>query len=164
MICLILRHLFKNATGSDFQSARSQSGISVIETIISLPILLVIGTATIELSRYVRQHISASQIAYEGARLASSWPGLVRIINNTKSVDDGTRDQIIDKVLVLANRKNITNITVGLDYSQDTSANGSLASNSVILQVDIPYKPIFNLWGHNNIHSQASLAYLYPET
>lgn len=150
-------------TGKSKDKKCPERGVSLLETAITLPVLLIIATSTIELSRYIRWHITASQMAYEGARLASSMPGLV--IPGQNSVNQGVRQRIVDKVLTLAARQNISNVAVNVDYSPDETSNGTVnrASNSVFCEVDIPYTPIINLWGKDKIRSTASIAYLYPE-
>ena len=151
----IMFGLFKN-------TYRSQKGVSFMETIITLPVLLIICACTVETSQFIRFHIAGSQLAYEGARMAAGWAALPDLSRPNK-VSIGAETSIRDRMLVLAKKQEMNTLGathIQIEYFPATAVD---PANTVQVNVNVPYTPVFDLWGKNSINSVATIAYLYPE-
>lgn len=138
----------------------SQKGVSFVETIITLPVLMIITMCTVEASRYIRSNIIGAHLAYETARMAASWPSLLDYSQNPVRPAPNPRAAIVERILRLAHRQENTAIDSGDILINYTSG---AASHSIDVQVSVPYEPVFNLWGKTDVVSRASVPYLYPE-
>lgn len=137
------------------QFLKSQKAVAFLETIISLPLLLIIGSSTIEASRFIRAHVAGAQLAYEGARMAASWAGLVE--NN--EIVHAHGQTIRSKMILLARMDGMPVIPPENITIQPPAA----PQNTVEVSVVIPYSPFINLWGKDHIVSKATVPYFYRD-
>lgn len=131
-------------------------GSVFIEMTLTLPLLLVLGGATAELSHLLQFRMKTSRIAYEGLRQAASTTGL----SQEMDPDGPLKSSVVTAVtelLTLEKHIHLSDeaIPVVLEYDEET--------NVVSLTVRVSVDSLFGLWNSGTevvIRSEAP--YLYP--
>ena len=135
------------------RTLKKENGVATMETVIVLPLLLLLFLGISEMGYMLCKQIEISKITYEGARYAASLPGL----------DAG--DLTVYKTRVLERMSQLYSF---YGMNEDESAANveyvNIDGNMYIrVTLSSTYKPITPLLSEfTNINSQANAPYLYP--
>ena len=126
-------------------------GAALIEAAITIPLLLLFLFSVIDFAGYLSQHVTASRLAYEGARYAATVPGLeIGGVACSSYIQEG-------KALIhgqVCERMKRVFESSGLDYASgigvfsrrtatSTDELGTVNQSVVEIEIFLPYRPLF---------------------
>jgi hypothetical protein len=146
------------------------SGQALLELAIVLPVLIFIFFSIIDIGQMINQYLTLTEVAYEGARLGASLPGLPPV--------PGANDDSLKSCLEIKDRVysilELTGYEEARDYCEVTIAYEPPAAaqaqapgstgQSVHVSVRVPFHPFLNLYSGLHISVTATAPYLFKDT
>lgn len=150
---------------------RGDAGACMMEFAIVIPVLVFMLFAGVETARALGNYLRLSQIAYEGARIGASLPGLeVGRYTDESTYTSGSRQARLREIIVDVIDEyrenaslNASNVSLLTEY-QRTTLDAS-PSNRVSVELMATYTPLFGFgFPELNIRVFATSPYLFPDS
>lgn len=146
---------------------RSMQGQVILEFAIILPIFVMLFILTFEIGRALQVYLALSRLAYEGARYASTQPGLEEGCFDSGAAA-GTGNTYVTYTTIggliaahSAGQHYPFQLSVALSCSCDDPTHTITHDKNVRVTVHSMYQPIFNIMPQIPIRVEAVGAYLY---
>ncbi len=139
----------------------NERGHAFLEIAITLPFLLLLVSATVDLGRAANQYLNVRRVVYEGARYAVSHSALEMGYHDTanRSLPQG-HYEVQNRVRFLLDRYGVPGTSVsGLSTELYKNANDQL---EVRVRLQLSFEPFFEQFGSlRNLGAEATGPYLF---
>lgn len=121
--------------------AHSESGIAVLEFIITFPILFFTVIAIVDMSRWIETYSETSRVAYEGARYAASLEGLAEAVAivtpyGSDTIPDDKYDRLVTRIQRIMTEQGMDVAGTALRIEKFDPA----VKNAVELRISVPFE------------------------
>lgn len=152
---------------------KSDSGASLAETALCLPVLFIMLMGMVDLGRWINQFHIISSVTYEAARYGASLAGVEEGAGHTSVWDENSDPQAFQgsatvaaqikvRVSSLLQMQNVDPAYAKLKLSFDRNP----TNNNISIEVTLPFQPIFPLLRTmvHSVHASANAPYLFART